>query len=445
VNSAFADAIASRAARIAVVGLGYVGMPLALAYARAGFTVIGFDVLESRILSLRAGQSHLMEIPSGTIAEHVKSGRFLPSADPTKLTEADVIFVCVPTPFDKAKAPDLSHVEAAARTIASVLRKGQLILLESTTYPGTTAEVLVPVLERSGLKAGVDFFVAFSPERIDPGNKKYTIENTSKVVGGDDDESAERAALVLQQVVKNGTVHRVSSTRAAELSKLLENTFRAVNIALVNELTMLCDRMGIDVWEVIDAAKTKPYGFMPFYPGPGVGGHCIPVDPYYLLWKAREFDFSTRFIQIAAETNTEMPFFTVDKIRRLLRDHQKPLVGAKLLVLGAAFKRDIDDARNSAAVRVMEILRKEGATVTYHDPHVPRIELRRELHNEAGGFDGLCSTELDDAVLRAVDCVVVLIGHSAVDYANVARTASLVFDAAHVLVPVPGGAVVGRL
>jgi len=427
------------------VGLGYVGLPLALAYARAGFTVVGFDTSEARIRLLCEGGSPLMEITAGSIAEQVNAQRFRPTTSTAALTQADVIFVCVPTPFDRAKAPDLSHIRAAAQTIASVLRPGQLILLESTTYPGTTDEVLVPILETSGLKAGVDFFVAFSPERIDPGNKTFTIENTPKVVGGIDAESLDRAALVLEQVIKQGAVHRVSSTRAAELSKLLENTFRAVNIALVNELTMLCDRMGIDVWEVIDAAKTKPYGFMPFYPGPGVGGHCIPVDPYYLSWKAREFDFSTKFIEIAAETNVEMPFFTVDKIRRLLRDHEKSLVGADLLVLGAAFKKDIDDARNSAAIRVMEILRSEGANVKFHDPHVPRISLRRDLHHEGRGSEQLASSALDDAVIERADCVVVLIGHGAVDYARIARLAPLVFDAAHVVPVVPGGAVVARL
>ena len=430
-NSSFAARVADRSAVIAIVGLGYVGMPLAMAYARAGFSVVGFDVDDGRVEALRRGESHLMDVPGATVQAHLSSGKFEPTADAKRLATADVIFVCVPTPFDRAKAPDLTFVESAARTIASVLRAQQLVLLESTTYPGTTEEVLIPILERSGLRAGHDFCVAFSPERIDPGNRQFTIENTPKVVGGIDAESTERAALILEQVVQAGGVHRVSTPRAAELTKLLENTFRAVNIALVNELTMLCDRMGIDVWEVIDAARTKPYGFMAFYPGPGVGGHCIPVDPYYLSWKAREFDFSTKFIEIAAETNLQMPFFTVEKLRRVLRERGQPLAGAKLLVLGAAFKRDIDDARNSAAIRVIEILRAEGADVSYHDRHIPSIAVRERLHgaSDDGPSIRLQSVDLTDEALASADCVVVLVGHSAVDYARVLRQARFVFDA----------------
>ncbi len=426
----FAARVADRSAVIGIVGLGYVGMPMAMAYARAGFSVIGFDVDESRVEALRRGESHLMDVPGSDVQAHVASGKFEPTVDADRLATADVIFVCVPTPFDRAKAPDLTYVESAARTIADVLRPEQLVLLESTTYPGTTEEVLIPILERSGLRAGRDFWVAFSPERIDPGNRTFTIENTPKVVGGIDAESTDRAALVLEQVVQDGGVHRVSTPRAAELTKLLENTFRAVNIALVNELAMLCDRMEIDIWEVIDAARTKPYGFMAFYPGPGVGGHCIPVDPYYLSWKAREFDFSTKFIEIAAETNLGMPFFTVEKLRRVLRERGRPLAGAKLLVLGAAFKRDIDDARNSAAIRVIEILRAEGADVSYHDRHVPSILVCKRLHGASGSEDPvrLQSVDLTDDALSGADCVVVLVGHSAIDYARVVNQARLVFD-----------------
>jgi len=431
VNPEFAQAISSRTARIAVVGLGYVGLPLALAYARAGFEVIGFDISESRVRTLGQGRSYLMEIGDSSVAEHIKGGRLRPTSDAATLKGADVIFVCVPTPFDRAKAPDLSHVRSAAEVIASTLRSGQLILLESTTYPGTTDEVLVPTLESSGLKAGHDFFVAFSPERIDPGNKTFTIENTSKVVGGVDRESTDRAALVLEQVIKHGTVHRVSSTRAAELSKLLENTFRAVNIALVNELTMLCDRMGIDIWEVIEAAATKPYGFMPFYPGPGVGGHCIPVDPYYLSWKAREYDFHTKFIELAAETNLAMPFFTVGRIRRFIGRHDVNLKAARLLVIGAAFKPDIDDARNSAAIRVMEILRSEGADVRYHDPYVAEICMADGLFSHDRASEPVRSVPLLAAEIQAADCVVILVRHTPVDYGFVVKHARLVFDAAN--------------
>ncbi len=440
----FADRIGSRTARIGVVGLGYVGMPLAMAYARGGFSVIGVDVDADRVRRLRAGESYLMDVPAPLLQEQIAAGRFDATTDYGTLKEADVIFVCVPTPFDRAKAPDLSYIVSAAEAISRVLRRDQLILLESTTYPGTTEEVLVPLLERSGLKAASDFYVAFSPERIDPGNREFTIENTSKVVGGIDSESTARAALALEQVVRRGTVHRVSSPRVAELTKLLENIFRAVNIALVNELAILSDRMGIDIWEVIEAARTKPYGFMPFYPGPGVGGHCIPVDPYYLAWKAREFDFSTKFIEIAAETNLAMPFFTVERLRRALRERGKTLLGAKILVLGAAFKRDIEDARNSSAIKVMEILRSEGAEVSYHDPYVASIRLADKLHGEHDASTSMCSVDLSDEALRAADCAVILVGHTAVDYGRVVAHAPLVFDAVNATrdVPARGGRVV---
>lgn len=428
-NAAFRQSIADRTATIAVVGLGYVGMPLAIAFGRTGFEVIGFDVDSDRVAKLQAGRSYLMDISADEVQELVASGHLRPTDDPATLAGADVIFVCVPTPFDRSRAPDLRYIEAAARSIAAVLRPGELILLESTTYPGTTEEILVPILETSGLKAGADFFVAFSPERIDPGNKQFGIENTPKVVGGIDPESTARAAMVLQQVVGKSEVRPVSTPRVAEFTKLLENTFRAVNIALVNELTMLCDRMGIDIWEVIEAAKTKPYGFMPFYPGPGVGGHCIPVDPYYLSWKAREFDFSTKFIEIAAEINLEMPFFTVEKLRRALRERAVALAGAELLVLGAAFKRDTDDARNSSAIRVMEILCAEGARVRYHDPYVPQIRLASGLYGDHRDEVLLRSIDLTDSNLREADCVVILVGHSSVDHGRVVESGKLVFDA----------------
>lgn len=424
--------IAERSARIGIVGLGYVGLPLAVAYANAGFHVVGVDVVSDRVDAVNRGESYLMDIPTATLGECVRSGLLAASSDYASLAPADVIFVCVPTPFDRAKDPDLSFIENAARSISEHLRHGQLVLLESTTYPGTTEEVLIPILERSGLRAGSDFSVAFSPERIDPGNRTFTIANTPKVVGGIDDESARRATLVLQQVVTGGGVHQVSTPRAAELTKLLENTFRAVNIALVNELAMLCDRMGIDVWEVIDAARTKPYGFMPFVPGPGVGGHCIPVDPYYLSWKAREYDFSTKFIEIAAETNLAMPFFTVEKLRRVLLERDVRLAGAKVLVLGAAFKPDIDDARNSSAVRVMEILSAEGAEVRYHDPHVPAVTIGDALHGPSSTWREMRSVPLEVAVLDWADAVVVLVAHDAVDYQWVVGTARFVFDAVNV-------------
>lgn len=441
----FSQRLEQRTSGIGVVGLGYVGLPLAMAFARAGFRVVGVDVSEERVAQLRDGASPIMDVPSEQVARHVREERFCPSTDFSALRQTDVIFVCVPTPFDRAKAPDLSYILSAAQNIAAVLRDGQLIILESTTYPGTTESVLVPVLESTGKRAGVDFHLAFSPERIDPGNKRYTIENTSKVVGGIDPESTRRAALVLEQVVRDGSVHRVSSASAAELTKLLENIFRAVNIALVNELAMLCDRMGIDVWEVIEAASTKPYGFMPFYPGPGVGGHCVPVDPYYLAWRARQYDFHTKFIELAAETNIGMPFYTAGRIRRFLNESGKSLRGARILALGAAFKRDIDDARNSTAIRVIEILRSEGAVVEYHDPHVPQVAVAERLYADSGQPIRLRSVPLTSERLAAADCVVVLVAHSAVDYGAVVEGAALVFDAVNATQGVRGSGRVERL
>ena len=425
----FRRSLAERTTRFGIVGLGYVGLPLAVAFAEAGFPTVGVDVSSGKVDDLRAGRSYIMDVPSPVVGELVRGGRLAATTEYAALADTDVIFVCMPTPFDRAKAPDLSYIIAAAEGICPFLLVGQLIILESTTYPGTTEEVLVPILERSGLRAGVDFHVAFSPERIDPGNKTFTIANTPKVVGGIDAESTERAGLVLEQIVREGGVHRVSTPRAAELTKLLENTFRAVNIALVNELAILCDRMGIDVWEVIDAAKTKPYGFMPFYPGPGVGGHCIPVDPYYLAWKAREYDFSTKFIEVAAETNQGMPFFTVEKLRRSLRARGVALDGAQVLVLGAAFKNDIDDARNSSAIRVMEIIRQQGALVRYHDPHVPEIVLGTALYGASSEVIRLRSVPLDEDLLRGVDVVAILVGHRTVDLNAVVASAPFVFDA----------------
>jgi len=421
-------AIADRTANVGIVGAGYVGLPLALSFAKAGYRVKVVDVDAERVRRLCAGESYIRDVSSEALAAQVKAGRFDATTDYVALSDANIIFVAVPTPFDRAKQPDLRYIVQSAESITGILRKGQLIVLESTTYPGTTDEIMRPILEKTGLRAGVDFYLAFSPERIDPGNKTYTIENTPKVVGGIDAESTALATAALQ-VVTEGHVHPVSSARVAELTKLLENTFRAVNIALVNELAMLCDRMQIDIWEVIEAAATKPYGFMPFYPGPGVGGHCIPVDPYYLSWKAREFDFHTKFIELAAETNLGMPFFTVGRIRKQLNDAGRSLRGARILVLGASFKKDIDDARESAAIRVMEILHSEGAIVEYHDPFVPVLKLATTLFTNNGQIVTLRSVDLDDERVRNTDCVVILVAHSSVDYGTVLREAPRVFDA----------------
>jgi len=438
------EKIRSRVARVGVVGCGYVGLPLAQAFAGAGFTVVGIDNDARRVETLNRGESHILDVSSEDLRASIAAGRFRATTDYTAARDLDVVFISVPTPFDRAKQPDLSFVIAAAQGVAMHLHRGQLVVLESTTYPGTTDEVLRPILEAGGLLAGRDFFLAFSPERIDPGNRTYKIHNTPKVVGGVDPESTALAVFALEQVITTGGVHPVSSARAAELTKLLENTFRAVNIALVNELAMLCDRMDIDLWEVIDAAATKPYGFMPFYPGPGVGGHCIPVDPYYLSWKAREYDFHAKFIELAAETNLKMPFFTAARIQRLLNEHGRAGRRANVLVLGATFKPDIDDARNSAAIRVMEVLRSEGIQVEYHDPYVPQISLSASLFGSAQQVR-LSSVPLAAERLAAVDCVAILVGHSNIDYSAVLRYASLVFDAVNATRGASGKAMVERL
>jgi UDP-N-acetyl-D-glucosamine dehydrogenase len=438
------EAIQARTARIGVIGCGYVGLPLSQAFADAGFRVIGIDVDTDRVQQMNAGESHIMDVPSSQLRANVEAKRFSATSDYSTARDLDVIFISVPTPFDRAKQPDLHFVTQAAEGLAPYIRRGQLIVLESTTFPGTTDEVLRPILERGGLRADGDFYLAFSPERIDPGNSRYRIENTPKVVGGVNRESTALATLALQQIITPGSVYPVSSARAAELTKLLENTFRAVNIALVNELAVLCDRMGIDLWEVIDAAATKPYGFMPFYPGPGVGGHCIPVDPYYLSWKAREYDFHTKFIELAAETNRDMPFFAAERIRRRLTAAGKPIHGARVVVLGAAFKKDIDDARNSPAVRVMEVLRSEGALVSYHDPHVPSVRLGPSLFG-TGAPLRLDSVVLDRRLLSTADIVAILVAHSAIDYALVLDAATLVFDAVNATRGRSGKAQVERL
>ncbi|MGE5263864.1 MAG: nucleotide sugar dehydrogenase, partial [Acidobacteriota bacterium] len=364
--------IANKTARVAVIGLGYVGLPLAVEFARAGFPVIGVDVDERKVSRLGKGASYIPDVASADVKRLVGEGKFMPTTDYDELRLADVIFICVPTPFDRMKAPDLQPVISATEGIAPRLHAGQLVILQSTTYPGTTEEVCQPILERTGLKAGQDFNLAFSPERIDPGatsSAGWNVKNTPKVLGGLTPRCTELAKALLVHLTPE--VYVVSSPRAAEMTKLLENIFRSVNIALVNELAVLSERMGIDLWEVIEAAKTKPFGFMPFYPGPGVGGHCIPVDPYYLSWKAREYDFFTRFIELAADINEAMPFHVVKLVGDALGHECKSINGSKILVLGVSFKRDVDDARNSPAERVIELLLERGALVRYHDPYVP--------------------------------------------------------------------------
>jgi UDP-N-acetyl-D-glucosamine dehydrogenase len=412
---------------LAVIGLGYVGLPLATAAARAGLQVTGIDIDEEKVADVNRGHSYIPDVSDKELTQAQAEGGLRATVDFAALLDVDVIFICVPTPFDEMRAPDLKYVIAASEGIVPYLKAGHLVVLQSTTYPGTTEEVVQPILEKSGLEAGVDFSLAFSPERIDPGqtsSKGWDVTNTPKVVGGLTPRCTERASAVLSML--GAPVHPVSTPRSAEMSKLLENIFRSVNIALVNELALLAERMGIDFWEVIEAAKTKPFGFMPFYPGPGTGGHCIPVDPYYLSWKARAYDFYTKFIELAAEVNQAMPFHVVDLVNQGLSRHGKPLSGARILVLGVAFKADVDDARNSPAQRVIERLLAQGAKVSYHDPHVPAFTVGGDVFHPERLT--LTSVDLTEAALAENDCVVIVTGHQTLDYGWVARHALLVVD-----------------
>jgi UDP-N-acetyl-D-glucosamine dehydrogenase len=397
---------------IAVVGAGYVGVPLAVTFADVGQKVVLVDVVDSLVDALNRGESHIGDVPSETLKPFVESGAIAATTDPSVVRDADAILIAVPTPLSRQREPDLSYIERAARSLAPHIRKGHVVVLESTTYPGTTREILTPLLEKgSGLRAGSDFHVAFSPERVDPGNREFTTKTTPKIVGGIDGPSAEAAAALYRKAVDDVLV--VSTPEAAELTKLLENIFRSVNIALVNELAQLCDRMNIDVWEVVEAAATKPFGFMSFKPGPGLGGHCIPIDPFYLTWKAREFDFSTRFVELAGEVNNNMPYFCRSVISQALNHGaQKSVSGSKILILGVAYKADIDDVRESPAEKLIELLRNAGAAISYHDPHVPK-------------FDGLQSVALEP---EQYDCVAIVTAHSAIDYADIVRRGKVIVD-----------------
>jgi UDP-N-acetyl-D-glucosamine dehydrogenase len=409
-----------RTARVVVVGLGYVGLPLAETFAWGGFPVIGFDIDADKVETLRNGDSYIGHICPERIAELNGSGRFDPTDDPARFVEADAIVICVPTPLGEAREPDLSCIVNTARTLMPHLRQGQLVVLESSTYPGTTEEVLQPILEESGLKAGKDFFLAYSPEREDPGNHDFSTRNIPKVVGGFDDNSR-RLAVALYEPIVDGVVP-VSSIRVAEACKILENTYRAVNIALVNELKGVFTAMGIDVWEVIEAAKTKPFGFQAFYPGPGLGGHCIPIDPFYLTWAARRVGLNTRFIELAGEVNTSMPQFVIDRVAEALNDEGKSVRGSKICVLGVAYKKDVDDPRESPAFPILEALQARGAKVSYHDPHVPRLPRMRHHRLE------MSSTPLTREFLASQDCVLIVTDHSRVDYDQVVEHARLVVD-----------------
>jgi UDP-N-acetyl-D-glucosamine dehydrogenase len=415
------ERITGRTARAGVVGLGYVGLPLAVELARAGFHVVGIDLDASKVAAVNRGESYIPDVPTVEVAELARQGRLSATTDFSAVRTLDTVNICVPTPLRKTKDPDLSYVVSAVESIAEHLRPGMLVILESTTYPGTTDEVVQPLLERGGLTAGRDFFLAFSPERVDPGNATFTTRNVPKVVGGCSPDCSRLAAALYGSAIE--TIVPVSSTRVAEMVKLLENTFRAVNIGLVNELALMCDRLGIDVWEVVDAAKTKPFGFMPFYPGPGLGGHCIPIDPFYLSWKARQSGFEARFIELAGHVNGAMPHYVADKVSEALNLHRKAVNGSTVLVAGVTYKRDIDDVRESPALDVLGLLRSRGATVCYADPFVPRLEAR-----EWGGDRALDTVELTPAALAAVDCVVIVTDHSRFDYAAIVAHAPLVVD-----------------
>src|SRR5437764_1177296 len=401
-NQGLLDRIRARKAKIGVIGLAYVRLPLAVEFARQGFNVCGFDVDESKTEQINAGKSYIPDVPTNVLADVVKAGRLQATSRMGELANMDVIDICVPTPLRKTKDPDLSYVVKAVEAVAVTLKRGQLVILESTTYPGTTEEVVQPMLEKQGLKADEEFFLAFSPERVDPGNQKFHTRNIPKVVGGVGKASTEAAAALYGTTVD--TVVQVSSTRVAEMVKLLENTFRAVNIGMVNELALIFHRMDIDVWEVIDAAKTKPFGFMPFYPGPGLGGHCIPIDPHYLSWKARQHGFECRFIELAGAINSSMPDYVVERVAEALNTVKKPINGSRVHVLGVAYKKDVNDMRESQALVVNELLSKRGAAITYTDPWVP--ELRTDGHT-------LRSSELSTAIAGRPDCFIICTDHSA--------------------------------
>jgi len=409
--------ILKKKAKIGIIGLGYVGLPLAVEFAKAGFSVIGIEQSPKRTKQVNQGENYITDVKQQELAEVVKQKRLKATGEFNQLKKVDAVCICVPTPLDKNKQPDISYVESVTRQLSKIIRKGQLIVLESTTYPGTTEEIILPKLASPGLKVGRDFFLAFSPERVDPGNKKFKTKDIPKVVGGVTAACTEIASLLYSQIMPE--VFSVSSPRVAEMEKLLENVFRSVNIALVNEMAVLCKKMDIDIWEVIEAAKTKPYGFMPFYPGPGLGGHCIPLDPFYLSWKAKEYDMTTRFIELAGEINDRMPEYVVQLVQDGLNREQKSLRGAKILVLGVAYKKDIDDWRESPALKVLEMLRKKGVKVEYNDPFIPMLSV--------AGVD-YTSSKLNEKNLRKYDCVVITTDHSLYNYKQIVREASLVID-----------------
>jgi len=417
------DKILKKDALIGIIGLGYVGLPLVLRFCEEDFRVLGFDIDSRKVTTLKRGKSYLKSILSSRISRFIRSGHLDVTDNFSRLNKPDCILICVPTPLTEKMEPDLQYIENTTEAIRKNLKKGQLIVLESTTYPGTTEELLLPKLESTGLKAGKDFFLAFSPEREDPGNKRFMTHQIPKVVAGVTPSCRKVVTTLYSQIIKK--VVPVSSPRVAELTKLLENIYRSVNIALVNELKMLTDRMGIDIWEVIEAASTKPFGFSPFYPGPGMGGHCIPIDPYYLSWKAREYDFTTRFIFLAGEINVHVPYYVVAKVQDALNGRGKSIKGAKILILGVAYKKDVDDARESPALAIMDLLQKKGAVILYHDPYIPSLPSFRKYSFK------LKSSPLTEQLLGRIDAAVVVTDHS-IDYRRIVKLVPLIIDTRNV-------------
>ena len=419
VKTELLNKIQDKSAVIGIVGLGYVGLPLAVEFAKAGYKTIGFDVQAGKVDSVNAGHNYIGDIVGDALKNAVEAGKLSATSDFSFIKDVDAVAIAVPTPLDKYQQPDISYVKGSTESVAKYIHKGMVIILESTTYPGTTEELLKPILEASGLKCSEDFYLAFSPERVDPGNKQYKTKNTPKVVGGIGKDGTEVAAALYRNVLEGG-VYEVSSPAVAEMEKLLENTYRNINIGLANEMAIICNRMGINVWDVIDAAKTKPYGFQAFYPGPGLGGHCIPLDPFYLTWKAREFDYHTRLIETSGEINTGMPEYVVDRIMKVLNKNKTAMNGANVLVLGVAYKADIDDYRESPALNVIEHLNKEGAVTTFFDPFVPQYKHKDVTHTGA--------VELTDSLLKKADIVVICTAHTCFDYDRIQKLSKAVFD-----------------
>jgi UDP-N-acetyl-D-glucosamine dehydrogenase len=421
--------ITEKRAQIGVIGLGYVGLPLITEFCSNGFDGIGFEVDRKKIDEINAGRSYIPDVPEATLRESVEAGRLKATTDFSCLAKCDVIVICVPTPLRKTKDPDMSFILAAGEEIQRFMRPGQLIILESTTYPGTTDEVLQPMFEEKGFELDKDFLLAFSPERVDPGNPQFQTHNIPKVVGGVSKNSTETAALLYSQIVEQ--VHPVSSARVAEACKLWENTFRAINIGMANEMARLCNALGIDTWEVVRAAATKPFGFMPFYPGPGIGGHCIPLDPHYLSWKARQHGFDSQFITLAEQVNSSMPRYVAGLVRDALNEREKSVKGSKILILGVAYKRDIDDMRESPALSVIDLLRSRGANVVYHDPFVPEVTFDHAY--TIGDGERLLNQDLTDDLISNSDCVIICTEHSTVDYKRVCKLGKLIVDTRNAL------------